>query len=267
MKRLIALSTILLLTACGGSPSGDKFPYPPQFVQLEQVSDSTLPAPPQPGSATYKREIKEIIARQKNLDKDEMAQIEHESRIVPEMLTLPVLGDNFTEENFPATYTLLKHAGSDAWRINDNIQNRWQQKRPFIADTRVKRFVEPIDRPGYPSGHTVTNTVWALVLGDMMPCTTRMLLNRASEIGYHRVDGGAHFPHDIEAGKKLARVIYHRMLENQDFLAERDEAQRELDANMPYGIPLKRGDTVESIDPGYIARCGAKPPLERPVAQ
>jgi acid phosphatase (class A) len=261
MNRFKLLPVLLAFTlaACGVEQPTSKFPYPPQFVQAEDVSLYTLPAPPQPGSKEYKREIKGIIAQQKTLTADDIATIEKEAHIEPQMLVEPVLGEQFTPEAFPAMYTLLKHAASDAWRINDTIQDHWKETRPWLADQRVARHVEYIDRPGYPSGHTVTNTVWALILGHMMPCQEKALLNRAEEIGYHRVEGGAHFPHDIEAGKKLARVIYHRMLENNDFHVERDEAERELEQAVKFGIPTAEGETV---DTGYIARCGAAVPSE-----
>jgi hypothetical protein len=72
--------------------------------------------------------------------------------------------------------------------------------------------------------------------------------------------GGAHFPHDVEAGKKLARVIYHRMLENNDFHMERDAAIDELNRALRYGVPA---DGADAGDTGFIARCA---PMARPEA-
>ena len=257
--KLAPLFVALTLAACGTPPT-EKFPYPPQFVQPEQVSLYTLPAPPQPGSAEYKRSVNSIIAMQSTLTPEQIADIRHEVSITPEMLVEPVLGEQFTPEEFPALYTLLKHAGSDAWRINDMIQDHWNETRPYLADRRIKRYVEPITRPGYPSGHTVTNHVWAHILADLMPCQEDALFERAYDVGKNRVLGGAHFPHDVEAGKKLARVIYHRMLENNDFHMERDAAIDELSRALRYGVPA---DGADAGDTGFIARCA---PMARPEA-
>lgn len=260
MKRII-LPLLFLLAACG-NPQPEKFPFPPQFVQPDEVSLYTLPAPPQPGSDIYAQEIKEIVARQRELTPADIARIDAEKTIRPEMLVQPVLGAPFTREKFPALYTLLDHAASDAWRINDRIQDHWKETRPWLADSRVARHVEYIDRPGYPSGHTVTNGVWAHILADLMPCEEDDLFERAWAVGYHRVDGGAHFPHDVEAGKKLARVIYHRMLEDDAFLSERAAARAELQDGVKFGVPMPNGMVM---DPGYIARC--KPLKRPPVSQ
>lgn len=259
LTKLAPIFLALSFTACGEAAI-DKFPYPPQFVQPEQVSVYTLPAPPQPGSAEYKKSVNWIIARQKQLTADEIAEIKHEVHIQPQMLVEPVLGGEFTPENYPALYTLLKHAASDAWRINDMMQDHWGEVRPYLADARIKRYVEPITRPGYPSGHTVTNHVWAHILADLMPCQEDALFDQAFAVGQNRVLGGAHFPHDVEAGKKLATVIYHRMLENGQFRLERDAAIAELKEKLRYGVPAAGADAE---DTGFIARCA---PLARPEA-
>lgn len=246
------------LTACGTNP--EKFPYPPQFVQPAQVSVHTLDAPPQPGSAAHKAAINEIVALQAALTPEQIADIKHEVSIKPEMLVQPVLGGEFTPEAYPELYALLKRAGSDAWRINDMIQDHWKETRPWLADKRVKRYVEEIYRPGYPSGHTVTNHVWAHVLADLMPCQEDALFERAGSVGWNRVLGGAHFPHDVAAGKKLATVIYHRMLENPEFRDARLAARHELEGALRYGVPSAR---MDAGDTGYIARCA---PRARPQA-
>lgn len=257
--KLAPLFLAITLTACG-SPQPDKFPFPPQFVAAEEVSVYTLPAPPQPGSSEYKKSVDWIIAAQKTLTPEQIAEIKQEVTIKPEMLIEPVLGDEFTPEQFPALYTLLKHAGSDAWRINDMVQDHWKETRPYLADQRIKRYVEPITRPGYPSGHTVTNHVWAHILADLMPCQEDALFAQAYATGKNRVLGGAHFPHDVEAGKKLATVIYHRMLEDGQFRIERDAAERELNHALKFGVPMAEEATV---DTGFIARCA---PTARPAA-
>lgn len=259
VRKLAPVFFALALTACG-TAQPEKFPYPPQFVQPEQVSVHVLPAPPQPGSAEYKRSVQWILDAQAKLTPAQIDAIRHEVTIKPEMLVEPVLGDDFTAEKFPALYTLLKHAASDAWRINDQIQDHWKETRPYLADKRVKRYVEPITRPGYPSGHTVTNHVWAHILSDMMPCQEQALFAQAYAVGLNRVLGGAHFPHDVEAGKKLATYLYHRMLESNEFLMERDAASAELQHYLRYGVPMAAG--MES-NTGIVASC---PPVKRPAA-
>jgi acid phosphatase (class A) len=253
--RFSGLALALILAACTTSQP-EKFPYPPQFVTTEQVSIYSLPAPPQPGSAEYKRGVNTILAKQKTLTRAEIADIKQQVHIKPEMIVQPVLGDEFTAENYPALYSLLKHAGSDAWRINDNVQDHWNETRPWLADARIKRYVEPIYRPGYPSGHTVTNGTWANILAELLPCKEEALFDRAWSVGHNRVWGGAHFPHDIEAGKKMAKIIFHRMMESEQFQLEFAAARAELAKKLPNGIATPG---VASDDTGFAASCIAAP--------
>jgi acid phosphatase (class A) len=225
MHRLVSLFAITLtLVGC----ATDKYPYPPQFVSIEQVPATVLPKPPAIGSAAYNKGMDFVLARQKKLTPETIALLKAEDHISPEMILVPVLGSQAMPEQLPATYALLRHAGSDAWRIGDNAQNYWKSPRPWYADDRVALHVGTIKRPGYPSGHTTTNHVWAYVLGDALPCKKSAFLKRANDIGYHRVDAGAHFPFDVEAGKKLAPIIYGKMKQSPQYQAMLGEARKEL---------------------------------------
>ncbi len=222
--RLILLPLLLMLCACVSQP----YPYQPQFVASEEVSPNVLPQPPQPYSKTYNNEIDTIIALQADLSEKDKRIIAEEARIEPQMIVNPVLGKRYSEEKYPALYALLRHAGSDAWRISDHVEDFWHSPRPWYADARVMLLVPAITRPGYPSGHTTTNTVWAYVLADLFPSKRYALLNRAGRIGYHRILGGAHFPHDVAAGKILAKAIYTRMKQTPEYKKELAAAKREL---------------------------------------
>jgi acid phosphatase (class A) len=223
-RRLMFFPALLLLAAC----ATEKFPYPPQFVTAQEMPAPELAPPPAKGSATYENEIKRIVAAQAKLTPAEKAVLVKENHIAPEMMVYSVLGERYSEEQFPKLYALLKHAASDAWRISDQEQDYWMSPRPWYADDRVRLLVPKITRPGYPSGHTVTNTVWASVLSEIFPSKRLAFFERASQIGYHRVDGGAHFPHDVEGGKKLGALIFARMQEDDQFQQELSEAKQEV---------------------------------------
>lgn len=225
-RHLLLLPLLVVLTACGSS--SQKFPYPPQFVSTDDVPVRALPVPPPKYSTRYNAEIDEVLTRQAHLTAEQKKVIREENHIKPEMMVLPVLGPRYTAERYPAMYTLLKHAASDAWRIGDAAQDYWESPRPWYADARVALLVPAIDRPGYPSGHTTTNTVWAYVLSDLFPRHEEALFARAMEIGNHRIDGGAHFPHDVEGGRKLAGIIYGKMQESPQFQEELAAARAEL---------------------------------------
>ncbi|MES2984651.1 MAG: phosphatase PAP2 family protein [Pseudomonadota bacterium] len=237
--RHLLLPLLLTLTACAG---GDKYPYPRQFVGVEDVGVRVLGTPPAPHTKIYDAEIDGILARQAALTDAQKATILAEDHIHPGMLIEPVLGAGYDKDTHPALFTLLAHAASDAWRTGDAMQDYWKRDRPWVADHRVQLYTKPITRPSYPSGHTTTNTVWAYVLGDLFPKKRDALLARASEIGFHRVDGGVHFPHDVAGGKRLAYLLYTKMRSNPDYQRELKAARLELELASPTGeMPLPRG--------------------------
>lgn len=223
-SHFLLLPLLFILAACGGS----KYPYAPQFVSPAEMSERTIGAPPVVDSAEYSAEIDHIIAEQQKLTPADIAEIKHEITIRPELMVQPVLGEQYTEADYPALYTLLKHAGSDAWRISDVTRDYWKAPRPWYADQRVKLYTERIYARGYPSGHTTTFGTWAHVLSDLVPEKREAFFEKAWSVGGNRMLGGAHFPYDIVGGKKLSMVVYDKMQDSPEFVREFNAAAAEL---------------------------------------
>ena len=223
-RRSLILATCLLATACADS----KFPYPPQFVSTDDVSVAALPTPPAADSKKFKNELNQIVALQKKLTQKEKNTIAEEGPVVPEMIVLPVLGKNYSEAKYPALYTLLRHVGSDSWRISDAAKEHWKAPRPFHVDNRIQPYAEPLKSYGYPSGHTTTGHVWAGVLSEIFPAKKAALTKRAGQIAQHRVSGGLHFPYDVAGGKTLAATIVAKLKNNPDYQHELAAAKAEL---------------------------------------
>lgn len=223
-SRSFISSLLLMVAAC----SSDKYPYAAQFVSSETVCPCTLGAPYADGSPEQQAEIASILTRQKTLTTASRRTILAEDHITPTMLVTPVLGVRYSEEAYPEMFALLRRAASDAWRIADATQDYYGRTRPWLTDARVQLLVSPITRPSYPSGHTVTNHVWAHILSELLPQKRAALFARALEIGNHRVDAGVHYPSDVKAGKQLAAVIFATMREDARFMQALANAKAEL---------------------------------------
>jgi acid phosphatase (class A) len=244
-RHWMIVPALLLLSACAG---GDKFPFPPQFVDTNDVPPTALAAPPAPDSAIQKKEIAQIIAKQAKLSDAQKEAMMHEDSITPRMIITPILGDSYSEETHPKLYNLMRRAASDAWRIGDNTQEYWMRTRPWLADERVELLVKRITRPSYPSGHTVTNHVWAHVLSDLFPSKRKALFKRAHEIGSNRMLGGVHFPSDIAAGKKLAAIIYKEMRKDQWFQQHLAKVRAEIKSTSAH-------QKKHSLPSGLVPEC------------
>ena len=235
MQLRILLLPILLLAAC--SPEV-KYPYPAQYVSSAEVPPTSIPAPPRKGSTEYAREVEQIVAIQSTLTPEQITIIQNQIAIKPEVIVLPVLGAKYTEAHYPQLYDLLKRTASDAWRIGDTTRLYWQSPRPWYTEPRVKRYVEVILTPGYPSGHTATFGTWAYALGDLFPAKREELLDYAWSVGGNRIAGGAHYPHDIAGGKLLAKAVYEQMQVQPEYIAALEKVRDEIAFN---AVPLKTG--------------------------
>lgn len=250
MKLRHALLTLLLiLSAC--ATSGDKYPYPPQFVSIDAICPCELGAPPAKDSAEYKKEIAHILAIQAKMSAADKAKVMGEDTITPSMIVTPVLGAQYNETTHPKLFELLRHAASDAWRVGDNTQEFWGRQRPWLVDQRVQLLAKPITRPSYPSGHSTTNHTWAHVLSELFPSKREALFKRAYAIGKNRMHGGVHYPSDVKAGKKLAGMIYNKMQLNAQFQRELNAAREELKS------PVAANDNAP-LPQGRVSDCGDK---------
>lgn len=242
-RRLLAVATLSLVAACSSGP----YPYPPQFADSFTVSPRSIPQPPARYSDEYNREIDSIIAMQATLTPAELVEIKHQDRISPDKLLYPVVGERYSQQNYPALYQLLNRAASDAWRVGDETRAYWQSPRPWYADSRVALHVEPIYSPGYPSGHTTTFGVMAYVMADLMPQKADAFFTQAWSMGGNRIKGGAHFPHDIAGGKQLSAALYDAMRRNPAFADALEDARMEIRSGG------KRH--ARAVTPGAVAHC------------
>ncbi len=239
--RPALLSLVFLTASCAQletqlhSLSGDKYPYVPQFVAPADLPvETTLKGPEKKGTEPYEKEVKQIMTLQARLTELEKAEILKEDKITPTMMVQPVLGAQYTEEAYPKLYALLKRAASDAWRIGDVNQDYWKSPRPWMAEPeRVKLIAPKIERFGYPSGHTTTNTTWAYVLSELYPAQRDQFIARANNIAQHRVEGGVHFPHDVAGGQELAAQIFKKMQVHPEFRKELEAVRVELGLAKP----------------------------------
>lgn len=228
--KLLRAWVLVALCITAGCQAKEHYPYSPQFADTANVPAQLLSVPPQTGSATHQQAIADIIQRQRRMNDATIAAIHDEVPVVPEMVVKPVLGTNITRGAFPKLYALLDRSGSDAHRISDHAKHYWHTQRPYETDARVKLVVQPIGNPSYPSGHTLISHVWAGVLADIAPCKQAALITRANEIAEHRIDAGAHYYYDIDAGKRMASATLARMQKSPAYQAAREDAKRETAA-------------------------------------
>ena len=124
----------------------------------------------------------------------------------------------------------------------------WARPRPYIESSAVERLGDvapdsPLaitggyerDHTSYPSGHTTFGTACAIVLAQMVPEQRAALFARARLYGESRLIVGAHFPTDVDAGRRVGTAATGIMLQNAQFQADLRAARAQLRAAL--GLP------------------------------
>jgi acid phosphatase (class A) len=120
-------------------------------------------------------------------------------------------------------------------------KTHWGRARPYVENSAVERLGDvapdsPLainggferDHTSYPSGHTAFGTGCAIVLAQMVPEQRAALFARARLYGESRLIVGAHFPADVDAGRRVGTAAAGVMLQNPLFQADLRAARAQL---------------------------------------
>lgn len=195
------------------------------YFDATSIAPTIIDPPLAKNSASWKQEITDIIALQKNADPEAIAAAEKERIMQPEMIAETA---GLSRESHPALYTLLSRVGDTSRDVSDQAKDYWNTQRPYLSDPRVKALIDAHDNPAYPSGHTTGCYVWAYVMSMLLPEKREQFMARAETTAQHRVLVGMHYPHDLKGGKQLALLIVGGLLQNKDFQNDLAKARQEL---------------------------------------
>lgn len=117
----------------------------------------------------------------------------------------------------------------------------WGRARPYVDNPSVERLGDvapdsPVAIAGgferahtsYPSGHTAFGTACAIVLAQLVPEQRAALFARGRLYGEARLIVGAHFPTDVDAGRRVGTAAAGMMLQNAQFQADLRTARAQL---------------------------------------
>ncbi len=200
----------------------------PYYVTSDDLPALLLPPPPKEGGAAWKKNIQGVLYAQAHIEKDDLDYMRDEQHLRIGLLT-EIFENDISAEKFPVTYQLLQRVFEDSELIASADKQFWHTRRPYLADTQVRLYVDRIDKsPAYPSGHTTTSRVLAEVLGILYPDRLDDLRLKADSIAYHRIQAGVHYPIDVEGGKLLAMLIVGALMNSNDFQSDLAAAKEEV---------------------------------------
>jgi membrane-associated phospholipid phosphatase len=194
-----------------------------------------LPPPPVPGSLAAQGDLETVRQAQawRTPAQVAWAQVVDHGDTFAWFGADHLLGPKFTAQNLPRLAAFMNGYGDELDPMDEAAKKIFARPRPFVVDPRVQPCVERLASSSYPSGHALFAYLDAAVLAEIFPAKRTELFERAHRVAWSRVLGGAHFPTDLEAGRRLAGVVIAAELKNPAFRAALDDCRREVAAVMP----------------------------------
>jgi hypothetical protein len=99
------------------------------------------------------------------------------------------------------------------------VKNFHRRPRPNKLAKKLGIEFDFVDLPtaktlSFPSGHATQSHLLANILSDMFPKHKKSFEKMADDISMSRMMAKVHYPSDIEAGKKMADVLYKQYKKN-----------------------------------------------------
>ena len=197
--------------------------------------DYRLPAP-----TSYKNEIAEVIARQKNIDATTKQQINFWNAGSPgyrwqEMMNKLWAVD--TGRYGALANMLLGTATYDATIAAWDTKYAYKRPRPFIADNRIKIYTVKPESPSFPCEHSVAAGVAVTIFTRFYPALADSVKKLAQQLMDSRIAAGVAFPSDTRAGFDLGKRIAEKEIE----LTKEYVATAQWDGKIPDKPGLWRG--------------------------
>jgi hypothetical protein len=224
MKRIVLACGLLL----GISAAAQAGSLDPAAVDASRL----LPPPPADGSADNKAEFAELRAIAARSTPDELAAAARDGKDENFDLYNTTLG--FDLKALPETSKLLTMVVEEEKDDAKLAKKFFHRVRPYSADPTIKTCGQvKSDKPAnsYPSGHATLAFSTGVVLAQLLPAKSQVIMARAAEYAEHRLVCGVHFRSDIVAGQQYGTIIALRLMDSPAFKTQMAKAQAELAAH------------------------------------
>jgi acid phosphatase (class A) len=209
------------------------------YLPKESLPNSLaiLPAPPAANSAALAADEDAYRSTRSLRNSPRWAQAAKDAQ-----LRFPAPAENFScaldapisQQESPHLYMLLRRSLTDGGLATYTAKDHYQRVRPFVANNDASCTPEEeaaLRKDGsYPSGHSTIGWTYALILSEIAPERTNVLLERGMAFGQSRVICGVHWQSDVTEGRVVAASTVARLHADPVFRAELEEAKKEMAA-------------------------------------
>jgi acid phosphatase (class A) len=189
-----------------------------------------IPPPPAPDSiaAEGERLALTLIATHRTPEQTALAQ--RWERYDAFKLLQPVVGDWATPQTLPKLAEFIRASLPETRPFTDRAKNTYARHRPHQDMPQLTLAIAKPDGFSYPSGHATAAALHAALLAAVLPEHAADFAHQAELAGASRLFGGAHYPSDVAAGRRLGEAIAREMLKTPATQQALDEIRRELTA-------------------------------------
>lgn len=202
---------------------------------ISSGKDYRLPAP-----ASYKSQINEVLAQQKQIDAEAMRQITFWNAGAPGYRWQELMSETWManySSNAILGYMLLSVATYDATVAAWDTKYAHKRPRPFAADPRIKVYGLKPGSPSFPCEYSVAAGVASAIFTKFFPKLADSVNRMAQRLMASRVAAGLAFPDDTRAGFELGKQIAEKeIIHTKDFVNTTP-----WDSTMPKGPGYWRG--------------------------
>jgi acid phosphatase (class A) len=193
-----------------------------------------LPPPPAPGSplATADAAIFEETRKLENGPRWQLAQ--SDDRISLKGLLADFgcsTGLDLSTVDAPAITRVLARSSADLFPLIGAAKDAYKRPRPFLEHEGPICVMPSEDLAAsgsYPSGHSATGWLYALLLAEIDPANAAAIVQRGRAFGESRVVCGVHYYSDIEGGRMTASALVAALHGAPEFETDVASARAEM---------------------------------------
>ena len=173
------------------------------FYEFDYSSFKDIP-PPSDDSKKTKEELKYL----KSINLDKLFVQEKDDMLGTFM--------EFLDENkIDYNKKFLKKVYDDMYYIVLDLKSFYKRPRPFRLDPKLTdSLLDSMEGFAYPSGHSTTSNLLCMILSHLYPKYKKDFNKLCNDITYSRQMAKAHYPSDIDFGKKLAKSMFKYLKDN-----------------------------------------------------
>ena len=230
------LSTSAVCAAAQPAPAPAPGPQAPSYIAAAHL-DATLflSPPPRPRSLAQAADLSAVKAAQAGKGGVRWRLAQADNDISAFTAFGPVLGPAFTRSAAPRTGALFDVLFADVTSLTVPSKIAFDRPRPPLVDRRLSTCAPLEVTRSYPSGHATRGWLMALVLSEMVPEKSNLLLARGRDYGDSRVVCAEHFPSDVQAGRLIGAAVFAAAKSDPAF--ERDFQAARLELRATLGLP------------------------------